>query len=110
MAAKKRTSIRRKELIQTFTFFFIAIFSITGLIVYLWVYNEINLTVRDVAALEKVADNLLNDNKILTNDIARLERIDRIARLARDELGMVAANPETIVVYIDYREIEALRD
>ena len=102
MAVKRRTTKRRKEFIQTITFFFISIFSITGLLVYLWVYNEINLTIREVSGLEKVSAGLLNDNKLLTNSIARLERIDRITGIARDELGMVTASPETVVVYVDY--------
>ena len=102
MAVKRRTTKRRKEFIQTITFFFISIFSITGLLVYLWVYNEINLTIREVSGLEKVAAGLLNDNKLLTNSIARLERIDRITGIVRDELGMVTAAPETVVVYVDY--------
>ena len=106
MVTRRRTSKRKKEFIQTVTFFFISIFSITGLLVYLWVYNEINLTIRDVSALEKVAAGLVNDNKLLTNSIARLERIDRITSIARDELGMVAATPESIVVYLDYSVIE----
>ncbi len=110
MITKRRSSKKKKEFIQTVTFFFISIFSITGLLVYLWVYNEINLTIRDVAALEKVAAGLENDNKILTNTVSRLERIDRITQIARDELGMVAAAPETIVVYVDYDKLEEWRD
>lgn len=102
MATRRRNSKRKKEFIQTVTFFFISIFSITGLLVYLWVYNEINLSIRDVSALEKIEAGLVNDNKLLTNDIARLERIDRITGIARNELGMVTAAPETIIVYVDY--------
>lgn len=110
MAVKRRPSKRKKEFIQTVTFFFISIFSITSLLVYLWVYNEINLTIRDVEALRTVAAGLENDNKILTNDVSRLQRIDRITQIARDELGMVTAAPETIVVYIDYDDLEEWRD
>ncbi|NQT98178.1 MAG: hypothetical protein HQ562_10595 [Candidatus Marinimicrobia bacterium] len=105
MATKRRNSKRKKEFIQTVTFFFISIFSITGLLIYLWVYNEINLSIRDVSALEKIEAGLVNDNKLLTNAIARLERIDRITGIARNELGMVTAAPETIIVYVDYDAI-----
>ncbi|MFH1853641.1 MAG: hypothetical protein ABIA75_14995 [Candidatus Neomarinimicrobiota bacterium] len=106
----RRNSKRKKEFLQTVTFFFISIFSITGLLVYLWVYNEINLTVRDIAALEKVEANLANGNRLLVNNIAQLERIDRITGIARDQLGMTSATPESIVVYIDTNLIEAFRD
>ncbi len=110
MAVKRRPSKRKKEFIQTITFFFISIFSITSLLVYLWVYNEINLTIRDVEALRTVTAGLENDNKILTNDVSRLQRIDRITQIAHEELGMVTAAPETIVVYIDYADLEEWRD
>ncbi len=106
----KRSSKRKKEFLQTVSFFFISIFSITGLLVYLWVYNEINITVRDVSALEKISAGLLNDNKMLTNTVARLERIDRITDIASRQLGMVTAIPETIVVNVDYRESGILND
>ena len=44
---------------------------------------------------------LYNTIKELQNDIALLERVDRITETARKDLGMVFASPETISVYIE---------
>lgn len=81
-----------------------------GLLVYLWVYNEINITVSEVSSLDKISSSLENDTKMLANTIARLERIDRITGIARDQLGMVTAAPETVVVYVDYSKAGKLYD
>ena len=49
----------------------------------------------DVEKIKKAA----NDIKELTNDIETLSRIDNISIRARDELGMISAQAESIFVY-----------
>ncbi|SUZ82738.1 uncharacterized protein METZ01_LOCUS35592 [marine metagenome] len=44
-------------------------------------------------------NQLTNDIKELTNDIETLSRIDNISIRARNELGMVPAQAESIFVY-----------
>ena len=43
-------------------------------------------------------DNSVNELKI---DIAQLSRGDRISQVARTELNMIPAQPETLMIYID---------
>ena len=43
-------------------------------------------------------DNSVNELKI---DITQLSRGDRISQVARTELNMIPAQPETLMIYID---------
>ena len=43
-------------------------------------------------------DNSVNELKM---DIAQLSRGDRISQVARTELNMIPAQPETLMIYID---------
>ena len=75
--------------------------SIMGLIGYLWVYTEIDETLVAIEVQKATLAELNNSIKELQNNIALLERVDRITETARKGLGMVFASPETISVYIE---------
>lgn len=97
---KRRRSKRQREILQTVSFFLITIVSIIGLIVYLWVYTEVDETLMNIDVQKATVSELNNTIKKLQSDIARLSRVDRITRVAREELGMVNTQPESIAVYI----------
>ena len=100
---KKRRSRKNNDLIQTVIFFSSSILSIAGLIIYLWIYTEIDQTVINIETQKQVSKELRNSLNELEIEISRLSRGDRISRIARTELGMVPAKPETIMIYI-YQE------
>lgn len=98
----RRRSKRQRDFIQTLLFFFTTFLSIVGLIVYLWVYTEIDETLIVLDIQERVSTELVNSINELKMDISSLERVDRLTTVARNELGMVVAIPETLIVYMDY--------
>jgi len=100
-ATKKRRSRKNNDLIQTVIFFSSSILSIAGLIIYLWIYTEIDQTVINIETQKQVSKELRNSLSELEIEISRLSRGDRISRVARTELDMVPAKPETIMIYID---------
>ena len=97
----RKTQRNRQDFINSLLFFVISVLFISGFLSYLWIYNEINLTVRDIVRLEQIHENLLTENRALDNTNAALSRSDRIASVARDKLGMISPEPETLVVYVD---------
>lgn len=52
---------------------------------------------KEIAALEKKQEKLIEDNKKLVSDISVLSSADRIEKIAVDELGMHKAESEDIV-------------
>ncbi len=97
----RRRSRKQKELFQTLVFFFTTILSIAGLIVYLWIYTEVDETLMALDLQNQMTRELANSIKELKIDIAQLERVDRLTSVARKELGMVVSQPETLVIYVD---------
>lgn len=102
---RRRTSRKQKEFINSLLFLAVSLLSVSGLLVYLWVYNEIILTERGNTGLRKTQESLLEDNKRLEGDIARLMRADRITSIAEKELNLVTPVPETLVVFIEARHV-----
>ena len=108
-ANKKRRSRKNNDLIQTVIFFSSSILSIAGLIMYLWIYTEIDQTVINIETQREVSKELKNSLNELEIEISRLSRGDRISRIARTELGMVPAKPETIMIYIDQEDLSQVK-
>ena len=104
-ANKKRRSRKNNDLIQTVIFFSSSILSIAGLIMYLWIYTEIDQTVINIETQKEVSRELKNSLNEIEIEISRLSRGDRISRVARTELDMVPAKPETIMIYIDQEDL-----
>jgi cell division protein FtsL len=107
---KRRRSRKNQEYLQSFLFFLSSILSIVGLLVYLWVYTEIDETVIGIETQKQVALELQNSIDELEIEISQLSRGDRISRVARTELQMVPAKPETVMIYIDRSDIAQLND
>lgn len=93
--------LRRKEFFQTLMFFIVTVCSIGGLILYLWIYTEIDETLMAIEMQKSTMSELDNSIIELKSEIARLYRVDRITAFAREKLGMVVAEPESIFVLVD---------
>lgn len=100
MIKRRRRSKKRNEFLQTLLFFLTTILSISGLIIYLWVYTEINETLLAIEVQSQVSKELENSVKELKMDVSHLSRSDRISNVARVELKMVPAQPETLMIFI----------
>ena len=99
--ARKRISKRRRDLIQSFIFFISTLSIISCLIIYLWVYTEIDETLLVIEIQNSTVQEFQNEVHELQNDIESLSRADIIAKRARNELDMVFTQPETLQITID---------
>lgn len=81
------------------------ILSISGLIVYLWVYTEIDETMLAIEVQNQVTKELDNSLKELKMEVINLSRSDRISSVARNELNMVPAEPETLMIFINKDQV-----
>ena len=105
---KKRMSKKAINILQSLIFFFSTITIISCLIVYLWVYTEIDETLLAIEIQSSTAEELKNIIDELKNDIESLERADVIAKRAQNELKMVFTEPETLRVTVDLLEDRSL--
>ncbi len=105
---KKRISKKALNILQSIIFFISTISIILCLIVYLWVYTEIDETLLAIEIQNSTAEELQNVIHELNNQIESLKRADIIAKRAEDELKMVFTKPETLRVRIDIMENENL--
>ena len=84
------------------------IISISGLIIYLWVYTEIDETMLAIEVQNQVTKELDNSLKELKMEVLNLSRSDRISSVARNELNMVPAEPETLMIFINKDQVGLL--
>lgn len=98
---KRRRSLKNKEFFESIIFFSSSILSIFGLIMYLWIYTEIDQNMLAINTQKKVKNELKNNLNELKMEISQLSRGDRISKYAKDELGMIPAIPETLIVEIN---------
>ena len=99
--ARKRISKRQRDLIQSLVFFISTISIISCLIIYLWVYTEIDETLLVIEIQNSTLQELQNEVHELQSNIESLSRADIIAKRARNELDMVFTQPETLQITID---------
>ena len=105
---KKRMSKKYMKILQSMIFFISTVGIILCLIVYLWVYTEIDETLLAIEIQNSTAEEIQNVIHELNNQIESLKRADIIAKRAEDELKMVFTEPETLRVRIDIMENENL--
>jgi len=103
MKIKKRRSIQKGNFIQGFLFFIGTIFSIICLIAYLWIFKEIDESLLAIEIQKATSRDLRNEIDEMKNLIEGLSRSDLITTKARNELGMVPAKPETLIIAISDR-------
>jgi cell division protein FtsL len=108
MIKRKRRSKKSTEFLQTLLFFITKMLSISGLIVYLWVYTEIDETMLAIEVQNQVTKELDNSLKELKMEVSNLSRSDRISSVARKKLNMVPAEPETLMIFINENQLGAI--
>ena len=98
MRKKQRRSIKAGNFMQGIIFFLFTIGSIVCLIVYLWIFKYIDESMLAIEIQNTTARELKNEIDELKNKIEKLSRSDVITYKATEELGMVVADPETLIV------------
>ena len=83
---------------QGILFFLFTIGSIVCLIIYLWIFKYIDESMLAIEIQNTTARELKNEIDDLKNKIEKLSRSDVITYKATEELGMVVADPETLIV------------
>ena len=97
-ALRRRTSSGSAPSLAAF--FFWTTFLVSAAIAYLWVYNQNDVLAVSVMEKQGLIEELENTNRDLQVAIDHLSQIDRITRIARTELGMVAPPAESLIVYL----------
>ena len=87
------------KVIQSFIFFISTFALIASLIVYLWVYTEIDETLLAIDIQNSTLAELENSIQKLKSEIELLNRVDIIAKKAKNELNMVFTEPETLRIH-----------
>lgn len=95
---RRRSSIGQAPSLAAF--FFWTTFLVTAAITYLWVYNQNDVLAAGIVGQQTRIAELENTNQDLQVAIDQLSQIDRITRIARTDLGMVAPPAESLIVYL----------
>ncbi len=99
---RKRISKKTQNLFQSIIFFGSTILVISCLIIYLWVYTEIDETLLFIEIQTSTVKELENEIYELKNSIESLNRVDAISKRAKEELKMVFTEPETLNVLLNF--------
>jgi len=105
---RKRISKKNQDLIQSFIFFLSTIVIISSLIIYLWVYTEIDETLLAIDIQKSTANEMKNEIDELNSIVESLLTADIISEKAKNELKMSYTEPETLIVEFDIVEMNAL--
>ena len=105
---RKRLSKKYRDLIQSLLFFFLTIGTVACLIIYLWVYTEIDETLLAIEIQNSTSKELMNELQELKSDIESLSRADTISKKAKKELKMSYTDPETLLIIVDKRHLSSL--
>ena len=108
MLNKKRHSKKVQNVIDTLFFYLITCLSIGGLVLYLWVYTEIDDSLYALDIQRETVEELKNDIHLLQSEIDALSRSDVISKKAKMNWGMVFAKPESISIHINPGELSSL--
>ena len=98
---RKRKSKRVQNIFQSILFFGSTILVISSLIIYLWVYTEIDETLLFTEIQTATVKELENEIYEIKNSIESLNRADAIAKRAKKELNMVFTDPETLNIFFN---------
>ena len=99
--ARRKKSKKQSELWQT-TLFFVSTIAVIGcLIIYLWVYTEIDESLLAIEIQNSTVSEISNEIEELKSKIEMLSRPDVIAKKATDQLGMVVAHPEPLSIELN---------
>ena len=100
---RKKDSFEKKivekiKLLSRNIVLFFTVGSIVCLILYLWIFKEIDESILSIEIQNATARSLKNEIDVIKNDLEKLNRADVITSRARSELNMVIASPETLIV------------
>ena len=98
---RKRMSKKNQNLLKSIFFFGSTILVISCLIIYLWVYTEIDETSLFIEIQTSTVRQLENEIYEIKNSIESLNRADAIAKRAKEELKMVFTDPETLNIFLN---------
>ena len=98
---RKRKSKRVQNIFQSILFFGSTILVISSLIIYLWVYTEIDETLLFTEIQTATVREFENEIYEIKNSIESLNRADAIAKRAKKELNMVFTDPETLNIFFN---------
>lgn len=104
MAKKKKTvssARKQRKVLKSLIPYIVGIAVVSGALLYVWIYSEVDHTLDEVEILLSTAQELSDDINLLKDDIEYLSRVDVLTNRAKIELGMVFTAPETIEIYID---------
>ena len=101
---KKRISKKTKGVLQSIIFFISTIGIISCLILYLWVYTEIDETSLFIEIQTSTVRELENEIYELKSSIESLNRADAISKRAKKELKMIFTDPETLNIVLDLND------
>ena len=94
----RRKSVKQSSFYQGLKFFFLTVGSIICLIIYLWVFKEIDESILSIEIQNATARSLKNEIDLIKNELEKLSRADVITSRAKGELNMIIASPETLIV------------
>ena len=98
---RKRITKKQQSLIQGFLFFLFTIGTVCCLIIYLWVYTEIDETTLTIEIQNTTLKEFENQLSTLKSQIELLSRADMISKKATEELDMVFTEPEIFQIILN---------
>ena len=104
MRTRRKSSFRNSSFFQGVLFFSGTVGSIFCLIIYLWVFKEIDESILAYEVQNSTAKELKNEIDEIKNKVETLNRSDLITSRAKNELGMIAADPETLMIAINNKK------
>ena len=105
MRSRRKSSFRNSNFFQGLLFFSGTVGSIFCLIIYLWVFKEIDESILAYEVQSSTAKELKNEIDEIKNKVETLNRSDLITSRAKNELGMIPADPETLLIAINYKKV-----
>ncbi|MCD6440432.1 MAG: cell division protein FtsL [Candidatus Marinimicrobia bacterium] len=95
---KKISKNKKKNMIMSALFLALVGF----MVFYIWIFNYTNILYREIDKLKREEANLITQNRIVSVELERLSRADRIINIAMSEMNMYTPAPETLVVIINH--------
>lgn len=92
---------KQRQLLHSIIPFTLVVVAISGLIAYLWIYSEVDETLKELEIQQSVVVELNDEINNLKDNIEYLLRVDILTSRAKDDLGMVFTAPETIAIFVD---------
>ena len=92
---------KQRQLLHSIIPFTLVVVAISGLIAYLWIYSEVDETLKELEIQQSAVVELNDEINNLKDNIEYLLRVDVLTARAANDLGMVFTAPETIAIFVD---------